>query len=183
MYISPVEYQPPFDQNIADLNEGQTKTVGPYAITFNGFVMPTDESNNADISAAVTVEYEGQKYEITPGIVILADEPDPAKAVQEMPVDLPGGHTASMAAFDPTQKRVIIRVGGLNLPVDPARAVITVSTKPGVVLVWSGIIIGVLGGFIATIRRARESGYTAGMVWKQISMRLVWWRRDSETAV
>jgi cytochrome c-type biogenesis protein CcmF len=183
MYISPVEYQPPFDQNIADLNEGQTKAVGPYTITFNGFVMPTDESNNADISAAVTVEYEGQKYEITPGIVILADEPDPAKAVQEMPVDLPGGHTASMAAFDPTQKRVIIRVGGLNLPVDPARAVITVSTKPGVVLVWAGIIIGVLGGFIATIRRARESGYTAGMVWKQMSMRLVWWRRDSETTV
>ncbi|MFN5676838.1 MAG: cytochrome c biogenesis protein CcsA [Roseiflexaceae bacterium] len=170
LYISPVEYTPAFDRNIADLEEGQSKKVGPYTITFNGFVVPTDHSSNADISARLSVNYEGQTTEIVPGIVILADEPDPAKAIKELPVALPGGHNASLAAFDPTQKRVIINVSGLNLPVEPARAVVTVTVKPGVVLVWSGIIIGVLGGLLAVLRRAIEAGMTLGTVWNSASL-------------
>jgi cytochrome c-type biogenesis protein CcmF len=47
---------------------------------------------------------------------------------------------------------------GLNLPVEPATAVITVSTKPAVVLVWAGVGIGVLGGLIALLRRRLEGG-------------------------
>jgi len=170
LYISPVEYTPPFDRNVADLEEGQTKTVGPYTITFNGFVVPTDHSNNADVSARLSVNYDGKTSEIVPGIVILANEPDPAKAIKEMPVELPGGHNASLAAFDPTQKRVIIKVSGLKLPVDPARAVVTVTVKPGVVLVWSGIIIAVLGGLLAVLRRALEAGMTLGAVWDAASV-------------
>jgi cytochrome c-type biogenesis protein CcmF len=179
MYISPVEYQPPFDRNIADLNQGQTKEVGPYTITFNGFVVPTDKTTDkADISAKLTIGFEGKSYDITPGIIILANETDPAKAVQEMPVDLPGGYTASMAAFDPTQKRVIVRVGGLNLPIDPARAVVTVTVKPGIVLVWAGIIIGVLGGAIAVVRRQHEAGQLTLPSFKASLARLAFWRRD-----
>jgi len=176
LYISPVEYQPPFDQNVADLTEGQTKEIGPYTLTFNGFVVPTSHSNSADISADLTVVYQGQESRIAPGLVILADETDPAKAVQEMPVDLPGGHSASLAAFDPTQQRVIVRVGGLNLPVDPATAVVTVTVKPGVVLVWAGIIIGVLGGFIAVVRRWRESGNSLQQAWQGAAARVNGWR-------
>ncbi len=184
MYISPVEYQPPFDRNIADLNEGQTKEIGPYEITFNGFMVPTDKTTDkADISAQLRIVYEGKSYDITPGIVILANETDPNKAVQEMPVDLPGGHTASMAAFDPNQKRVIIRVGGLQLPVDPARAVITVSVKPGIVFVWSGIIIAVIGGVIAVIRRQYEAGQLSVPSLKGALSWLAFWRRkDPVTA-
>lgn len=176
LYISPVEYQPPFDQNVADLTEGQTKDIGPYTLTFNGFVVPTSHSNSADISADLTVVYQGKESRIAPGLVILADETDPAKAVQEMPVDLPGGHSASLAAFDPTQQRVIVRVGGLNLPVDPATAVVTVTVKPGVVLVWAGIIIGVLGGFIAVVRRWRESGNSLQQAWQGAAARVNGWR-------
>jgi cytochrome c-type biogenesis protein CcmF len=176
LYISPVEYQPPFDQNVADLTEGQTKDIGPYTLTFNGFVVPTSHSNSADISADLTVVYQGKESRIAPGLVILADETDPAKAVQEMPVDLPGGHSASLAAFDPTQQRVIVRVGGLNLPVDPATAVVTVTVKPGVVLVWAGIIIGVLGGFIAVVRRWRESGNSLQQAWQGATARVNGWR-------
>jgi cytochrome c-type biogenesis protein CcmF len=179
MYISPVEYQPPFDRNIADLNQGQTKEVGPYAITFNGFVVPTDKTTDkADISAQLTIVYEGKSYDITPGIIVLANETDPAKAVQEMPVDLPGGYTASMAAFDPNQKRVIVRVGGLNLPVDPARAVVTVTVKPGIVFVWAGIIIAVLGGAIAVVRRQLEAGQLTLPSFKGALAKLAFWRRD-----
>lgn len=180
LYISPVEYQPPFDQNIADLTQGQTKEVGPYTVTFNGFVVPASHSDSADISADLTVLYDGKESRITPGLVILANETDPAKAVQEMPVDLPGGHSASLAAFDPTQQRVIVRVGGLNLPVDPAKAVVTVSVKPGVLLVWMGILIGVLGGFIAVVRRWIESGQSLAQAWQSVSAKVMWWRHDEK---
>jgi cytochrome c-type biogenesis protein CcmF len=176
LYISPVEYQPPFDRNIADLNEGETKEVGPYKITFNGFVVPMDHSASADISARLTVVYQGKSSDIVPGIVILADATDPAKAIQEMPVTMPGGHRA----FDPSQKRVIINVGGLNLPIDPARAVVTVTVKPGVALVWGGIILGVIGGLLAVLRRSLEAGNVNPSVWSE-SLR-AWvrsWRRDN----
>lgn len=54
------------------------------------------------------------------------------------------------------QRRVLIRVEGLNLPVDPAKAVVTLSLKPGVMLVWLGVVIGVIGGSIAVVRRTLE---------------------------
>jgi cytochrome c-type biogenesis protein CcmF len=88
-----------------------------------------------------------------------------------------------MAAFDPNQKRVIIRVGGLNLPVDPARAVVTVSVKPGILLVWVGIIVAVLGGLIAVLRRQHEAGQLTIPALKETLAGLAFWRRkDSVTA-
>lgn len=178
MYISPVEYQPPLDQNVVDLSVDQSKDIGPYTITFHGFVVPTDQSVKSDINAQLAVTYEGKTTQIEPGIVILANETDPNKAIQEMPVDLPGGHTASMAAFDPNQKRVIIRVGGLNLPVDPARAVVTVAVKPGILLVWVGIITACLGGAIAVVRRQSEAGQLSLAGLTNLWAKLRFWRRD-----
>ncbi|HMO56538.1 MAG TPA: cytochrome c biogenesis protein CcsA [Roseiflexaceae bacterium] len=157
VYISPQEYQPPFDRNLADIGLGQTKSIGPYTFTFIGFEVP--ESHNegsADVGAKLRVEYEGQSVEMTPKITLLANQSDPTQAIQDNPVDLPGGNSASLAAFDPLQRRVIIRVDGLGFPVDPARAVVVVSVKPGVMLVWLGVILGVLGGFIAMVRRTLE---------------------------
>jgi cytochrome c-type biogenesis protein CcmF len=89
-------------------------------------------------------------------ITLLAEAANPEEAVKDNPVALAGGHTASMAAFDPVERRVIIRVNGLNLPVDPAKAVVTVSVKPGVLLVWAGVVIGVFGGVLAVLRRSLD---------------------------
>jgi cytochrome c-type biogenesis protein CcmF len=66
-----------------------------------------------------------------------------------------------MVAFDPSQRRVVIRVDGLNLPVDPAKAVVSVSLKPLVQLVWLGVIICALGGVIAIMRRSLEGRVAA----------------------
>jgi cytochrome c-type biogenesis protein CcmF len=43
-----------------------------------------------------------------------------------------------------------------DLPVDPAQAVVTVSTKPLVLLVWVGLIVSIIGGSIALGRRYLE---------------------------
>ncbi|HWQ15553.1 MAG TPA: cytochrome c biogenesis protein CcsA [Roseiflexaceae bacterium] len=157
LYVSPAEYQPPVDHNVADLTVGEQKSIGPYQVLFLGFEVPdAHTTGQADVGAKLEVTYEGQISKLTPKITLLANEPDPARAVQDNPVTLAGGHTASLAAFDPAQRRVIIRVNGLGLPVDPAKAVVTVSLKPGVMLVWLGVGVGVLGGLIAVLRRTLE---------------------------
>ena len=69
---------------------------------------------------------------------------------------LPGGHTLWVDAIDPVRRMARIRVDGLNLPVEPGLAVITISLKPGIALVWAGVLIGVTGGLIALARRALE---------------------------
>ncbi|HEU5089363.1 MAG TPA: cytochrome c-type biogenesis CcmF C-terminal domain-containing protein, partial [Roseiflexaceae bacterium] len=158
LYVSPAEYQPPVDQNITDLMVGDTKSVGPYSFTFLGFDVPEAHTEgSADVGARLLVSYNGaDSVELTPKITLLANAANPEEAVKDNPVDLPGNHSASLAAFDPVERRVIIRVNGLNLPVDPARAVVTVSVKPGVVLVWLGVVLSVLGGLIAVLRRALD---------------------------
>ncbi|MFO7166851.1 MAG: cytochrome c biogenesis protein CcsA [Chloroflexota bacterium] len=157
LYVSPAEYNPPVDHNIADLGLGETKSIGPYEVTFLGFDVPdAHTTGEADVGAKLRVTYEGQTTEFTPKLTLLANVDDPAEAIKDNPVTLAGGHSASLAAFDPMQRRVIIRVNGLGLPVDPAKAVVTVSLKPGVALVWLGVGVGVLGGLIAMLRRALE---------------------------
>lgn len=158
LYVSPSEYLPPVDQNITDLTVGQTKMVGPYTFTFLGFDVPEAHSqDSADVGAKLLVAVDGgDTVELTPKITLLADATNPEEMVKDLPVDLPGGHSASLAAFDPVERRVIIRVNGLGLPVDPAKAVVTVSVKPGVMLVWMGVLIGVIGGLIAVVRRTFE---------------------------
>jgi cytochrome c-type biogenesis protein CcmF len=157
LYISPAEYNPPFDRNLADLAMGQTGKVGPYEFTFVEFVVPeAHTTGEADVGARLKVTYEGQTVELTPRITLLANTTNPEEAIKDNPVALPGNVTASLAAFDPMQRRVIIRVNGLGLPIDPAKAVVTVSVKPAVSMVWAGVIIGVLGGLIAALRRTVE---------------------------
>ncbi len=158
LYVSPAEYQPPLDQNVTDLTVGTTKPVGPYTFTFLGFEVPeTHSAGSADVGARVLVSYNGgPTVELTPKITLLADAKNPEEAIKDNPVSLEGGNTASLAAFDPVQRRVIIRVNGLNLPVDPAKAVVTVSVKPGVLLVWAGVVIGVIGGILAVVRRSLD---------------------------
>jgi cytochrome c-type biogenesis protein CcmF len=43
-----------------------------------------------------------------------------------------------------------------ELPIDPAQAVVTVSTKPLVLFVWIGMLVSVFGGSIALFRRYLE---------------------------
>jgi cytochrome c-type biogenesis protein CcmF len=156
LYISPAEYQPPIDHNIAAFGRDDTRTIGPYSITFLGFDASQAHEGEAEVGAKLKVVYQGQETLLTPMIKLKANETDPAKAFKDLPAALPGGQTIALDNFDPVRRQAIIRVNGLNLPIDPAKAVVTVSLKPGIKLVWLGVLIGVLGGLIALLRRAFE---------------------------
>ena len=157
LYISPQEYEPPNDHNAAQLVINAQKTIGPYTLTFLGFdAAQAHASDTGDIKAKLRVTYQGQDTIVTPSVRLIANETDPTKAFQRIAAPLPGGKDVVFQDFDPIQRWAFVRVNGLNLPVDPAKAVVTVSLKPGILLVWLGIAIGVLGGLIALVRRTLE---------------------------
>jgi len=163
VYISPQEYEPPNDRNSARLAVNGKQEIGPYTITFLGFdASESHTAGSGDIGAKLRVTYQGQDSTVTPAIRLVANETDPAKAIQLLPAALPGGHSISFENFDPVQRFADVRVAGLNLPVEPAKAVVTVSLKPGILLVWLGVGIGVLGGLIAMVRRTLEGRWQPG---------------------
>jgi cytochrome c-type biogenesis protein CcmF len=155
-YISPAEYMPQQDQNAGDFTVNSDRQIGPYTLTFMGFDVAQAHAGEAEVGAQMRVLYEGKESFVTPKIRVVVDTENPDEAFQDMPATLPGGHTLSLVNFDPTQRLIYARVNDLGLPVDPAKAVITVSVKPAINLVWSGVIISVIGGLIAMVRRWRE---------------------------
>jgi cytochrome c-type biogenesis protein CcmF len=162
LYISPAEYTPPEDHNAAQLLVNDKKAIGPYTITFLRFDASDAHNGRADVGAQLKVQYQGQETTLTPKIRIVANESDMAKAFQSIPATLPGGQTIALENFDPVQRWAALRVTGLNLPVDPAKAVVMISLKPGILLVWLGVGIGVLGGLIAVLRRTLEGRWQPG---------------------
>lgn len=159
LYISPAEYMPETDPNMPMLSRDQTVTAGPYEITFKAFDLDMAAmmaGDTAQVGATLNVVYEGTESTVTPFLRIAADQADPNETFQEIPATLPGGHTIKLINLRPEMQLVVLQIEGLNLPVVPEKAVITVSTKPLVLLVWLGVGIGVLGGLLAMIRRHLE---------------------------
>ncbi len=159
VYISPVEYYSGFDPNNPALIANDSKTIGPYELTFQEFAIDREAMLNngvAQVGATIKVIYEGQESVVNP-VLRVADSSDSSNPVFEYdPVTLPGGHTLTLRQVFPDQNGVLLNIEGLNLPVQTARAVVTVSTKPLVLLVWVGVSVGVLGGLIALLRRYVE---------------------------
>ncbi len=161
LYISPLEYMPEVNPNRPVLRQEQRAAIGPYQITFEKFDLDQsafEETGVAEIGAQLNVLYEDEAHIVIPRVRLTADESELEEDAmfEDVPATLPGGHPISMKQFDPSQRAVLLEVGGLDLPVRPARAVVAVSTKPLVILVWAGIIISTLGGGIAIYRRHIE---------------------------
>lgn len=163
MYISPAEYIPVFDPSRPVMGVGDMVEMGSYQITFEGFAIDNEAmmtGEMAEVGARLTVtDGDGNTTEYIPAMQLEADEATGETGFIDLPVTLPGGETLSLVTFHPTQRLIMLQGAGGeldNLPVQPARAVITVSVKPLVILVWLGMIVGTLGGVIAFIRRTLE---------------------------
>ena len=163
LYISPIEWQPAKDRNKAALAPNESGQVGPYKLTFLGFdAAQAHADTDAMVGAKVKIEYQGKTFDVMPSIQLLPNETDPAKAIKQVSVDLPGGKPLFFENFDPVARIAIFRVDGLKLPVDPQTGVVTVSIKPVISLVWLGVIVGVIGGLIAMVRRTLEGRVKLG---------------------
>jgi cytochrome c-type biogenesis protein CcmF len=99
----------------------------------------------------------GATTTITPTLRVAANQ-----ALQGDPVPVPGGATLTLTNVDPTNQFVTVQLGGIDLSkVDPndlkSRVFIDISIEPAIKFAWGGIIIGVLGGLLALLRRWREA--------------------------
>jgi len=156
LYVTPAEYLPANDPNAPVMGRNDPAiTSGPYQITFLGFEVDRDKmqaGETFEVGAQLQVRYEGQDTTVTPKVQV---EPNATELV-DVPVELPGGQLIHLENIDVNRQMVALKIDGLNLPATAAKAVLTVSVKPLVKLVWLGVIVGVLGGTIASIRRALE---------------------------
>jgi cytochrome c-type biogenesis protein CcmF len=160
LYISPAEYQPPNDRNAVQIGLNDKQMIGDYSVTLTGFDAGQMSSgvvtDTVEVGAKLLISRGGQNINVTPRVRVNTKEQDLNKAFQSLPASLPDGRTVMLEWLDANQRLASVRINGLNLPVEPGKAVVTVSLKPGVVLVWTGVIISVLGGLIAMARRTLE---------------------------
>ena len=168
LYISPSEYLPAGDPNTAVLTPNQQTQIGPYTLRFDGLDvadhMQTESA--AEVWATVTITQSDTVRVVQPRMRL------EVRRLIPLPVSLGDGKRLVLDNFVPGTQQVLLRVEGLNLPLQPARAVLEVSTKPAIALVWLGALLVVLGCGLAVVRRrlelgpARAGGRTAVGSWQ-----------------
>jgi cytochrome c-type biogenesis protein CcmF len=129
------------------------REIGPYRLRFDEFKL--EEHMTADqrvsVGATLTITRENQVQVLTPWLRV-----SPEGMISSLPIAMGNGRDLLLEQISVNSDQVRVRVTGLNLPVAPARAVLTVSTKPAIALVWLGTIVMVLGGCLAMLRRRLE---------------------------
>jgi cytochrome c-type biogenesis protein CcmF len=150
LYISPEEYLPVDDKNTAFIRRGEQGNIGPYYIRFDSWDthngMNTGEITK--VGATVTITNGDSVETYTPEILVTT-----SGEVAPIPVELDNGRELMLESVSVNSSIIKMRINGMNLPIVPERAVITVSTKPAIALVWLGTILMVVGGALAVFRR------------------------------
>jgi cytochrome c-type biogenesis protein CcmF len=163
LYVSPAGFDPERNPARPILQAGNSSVMGPYEITFLDFEMDREAMMNGGdvkVGANVKVVYNGEEQIVTPLIQVVRDADTGEQRLERVSAILPGGQTLDVIEVDPTNRAVLLEGKGEGidgLAIIPAKGLIAVSVKPLVILVWTGVVIGVIGGFIAMIRRYIES--------------------------
>jgi cytochrome c-type biogenesis protein CcmF len=165
LYVAPSQYlpAPQAAPGLVQLEAGQPRTVLGYTLTFKDFDIPNREAMMrgeapAEVFAVVeVVAPDGTTTTIRPAYRVGINARPQGEAVA-----IPGGATLEMIGLDPASQAVQLQFGGIDLSsIDPndlkARVFVEISQEPGIRLVWGGIIIGMLGGLLAFVRRWREA--------------------------
>jgi len=152
LYISPSEYLPAGDPNTAMLVPKQQTQIGPYTLRFDGFDVDDhlESESAAEVGATVTITQSDSVRVVQPKMRLEVGKLIP------LPVDIGDGKRLILDNFVPGTQQVLLRVEGLNLPLQPARAVLEVGTKPAIALVWIGALLMAFGCGVAVLRRRGE---------------------------
>ena len=158
LYLSPVEVESAAASadSVVWLARGQSVAVGNAEYRFESFRL--EPKQGFRVYANVQVRQGGQVTQATPGMVMEGASRRPIE------VRVAGVGPLSVAAIDADHGRVGLRVPGSGA----GAAVLELSTKPLVDLVWIGALLALLGAAIAGIRRAMD--VTAG---RQVAARPV----------
>ena len=163
-YISPLETRNGHDHAGGDnlfLIKGETDTYQGYMITFQNFEMTNHgEGSNSQmqVAAILDVEFEGQKYELKPALVI-GSQGRRMKAVA-LPYDRVVNDSSlspqvALAGLNADNKSIELRFTGVtgNQGEQKEELIVEVSRKPFMSILWTGTLIMIAGTVIALRRR------------------------------
>jgi cytochrome c-type biogenesis protein CcmF len=147
LYLSPIEvHRHAGRSEPVWLAKGQESVVAGTGYTFAGFRMePGAEAMM--VYADIAVRRGEAITRVSPALRVNASGREPIDA------DLGGGEALSLARIDADGGRVAV---GLPSAVSHSVALVDLSTKPLINLVWLGALLTVLGSVVAGIRRAAE---------------------------
>ncbi len=168
LYISPLEVKMEdrhADNPTYELTKGETKDIGGYQVNFVRFDMaPHGEPGEMAVGAVLNVRTQGADHEVVPRLTF--NERGERKLV---PAALPALHyptnelsnpQISLSAISVEEKKVLLELLGTDMSgVEPTlpQLIVEISTKPLMMVVWTGVVLIIAGTAISLKRRTNES--------------------------
>lgn len=165
-YVTPLSYED--GSNAENKPQGNAVTLMPNEktsiegaqLTYTDFIKPDMSvmmgGGNFQMGAKLTVTKNG-KTETIEALMKKEEQGVTFVTVELKDADL----RVELTKIDPTTKKAEFIVGKLSMPVITTRPAevlaVNASTKPFISLVWIGVAIAVIGFFVSTLRRLKES--------------------------
>ncbi len=158
LYVAPVELDVENPPPHAHLDRGTSGQLGPYRVEFAGFTaMEQNPDGSVQAAARLLVHREGtdRPSEVLAGLRLGSGRP------QYLPGQVPGTEDRIvLTRMSGESGSVSVLLDGPRWRQDAAlRAVVEVTFKPLVWVLWLGAGIIALGGGLSTARRAREARF------------------------
>lgn len=166
LYISPIELRtahdghPPHDMH--ELSKGESKEINGYQITFARFEMGSHGQPGAmAVGAVLNVSSHGQQHEVVPQL-LFNERGEREMIPAELPMTPAGGHDhdrphVSLNAISVEQKKVLLEVHGFEeteAVLEAPELIVEISTKPLMMVLWTGVVLIIAGTLVAFRRRA-----------------------------
>lgn len=169
LYISPLELKmddPQHQHNpMIEIIKGETKEMLGYKITFTKFdVGQHAEMGAMSVGAVLNIEAGGKMHEVIPTLTF-----DNKNGRQPIPAELPilsGYSNAEMQphvtlnALSVEEKKIMLEFHGFTQPHEEPQAsqalVVDISIKPLMMVIWTGVVLIILGTLIAFRRRTLQ---------------------------
>lgn len=165
LYISPIEVKTDehdhSHESMYELTKGETKEINGYKIMFTKFEMGAHaQQGTMAVGAVLNVSLQGTTREIIPRLMF-----NQRGEQQMMPAELPVlnpklvGHETphiSLNAISVEQKKILLELHGVGEPshaTEPPQLLVEVSTKPLMMVVWTGVLLIIAGTGISFWRR------------------------------
>lgn len=167
LYISPLELKADEHQHqhnpMFEITKGETKEMLGYKITFTKFDVGQHAQMGAmSVGAVLNIEAGGKKHEVVPMLTF-----DAKGGRQPIPAELPmlDGYSnpdmkphVTLNALSVEEKKIMLEFHGFTPPHEEPQAaqslVVDISIKPLMMVVWTGVVLIIIGTLIAWRRRA-----------------------------
>jgi cytochrome c-type biogenesis protein CcmF len=164
LYISPLElksFKSEHAHNPAyEITKGETKDIGGYQMSFVRFDMGQHQTGGMAVGAVLNVTVNGKTQEVIPQLTF--NERGERKPI---PADLPtlnqmGSYAAkpqiALTAISVEEKKIMLELLGFSQHIGTPQVqelVVDISIKPLMMVVWTGVVLIMVGTLIAWRRR------------------------------